>query len=158
MLHHSPLGRETEYKSEYSPDLLFSIPRRMGRDAIGAPDVLPFDGVDVWNAYELSWLNGKGKPQVAVAELTLPATSQFLVESKSLKLYLNSLNGTRFASKDEVQACIRRDVSKSADGPVDVRLLDRQAWNPTHGELEGECVDDLDVSIDTYDVAPAFLA
>ena len=157
MLEKSPLGKETEYKTQYSPDLLFAIARRVGRDALGLPEPLPFSGVDLWTGYELSWLNTKGKPQVAAAEFIVPAASKFLVESKSLKLYLNSFNGTRFASKVEVESCIRRDMSKAADCAVGVKLFDVSAFQTTAEELAGECIDDLDVSIESCNVEPKFL-
>jgi 7-cyano-7-deazaguanine reductase len=158
MLHHSPLGRETQYKTQYAPELLFPIPRRAGRDAIGLPEPLPFRGVDVWTGYELSWLTAKGKPEVAVAEFMIPAATRCLVESKSLKLYLNSFNGTRFATTAEVEERIRRDIARAAEGTVSVRLFERAAFKATTAELEGECVDDIDVAIETYDVTPSLLS
>ncbi|MBC7989195.1 MAG: NADPH-dependent 7-cyano-7-deazaguanine reductase QueF, partial [Luteimonas sp.] len=97
-----PLGRDVAYPQHYDPTLLFPIARALGRDALGlVPSELPFIGNDRWHAYELSWLNPRGKPAVATATLTVPAASPRLVESKSLKLYLNSLNATRF---DDAQA------------------------------------------------------
>ena len=122
------------------------------------PAALPFGGVDVWTGYEVSWLNPKGKPQVAVGEFVIPADTTHLVESKSLKLYLNSMNGTHLESQEGVEACIRRDLSRAAHGPVAVRLVGRAAFKATTEELEGECIDDLDVTIDTYDVEPSFLS
>src|SRR6056297_784499 len=91
----SALGKQTPYVSEYDPKLLFPIPREMKRKEIGIEDALPFSGVDIWNAFELSWLNAKGKPMVALAVIEVPADSQNIFESKSLKLYLTSFNGTR---------------------------------------------------------------
>jgi 7-cyano-7-deazaguanine reductase len=157
MLEKSPLGKESEYKTQYTPDLLFAIARRIGRDALGLSEHLPFSGVDMWTGYELSWLNAKGKPQVAAAEFIVPAASKFLVESKSLKLYLNSFNGTQFATKDEVESCIRRDLSKAADCAVGVKLFGVGVFQTTAEELGGECIDDLDVTTNTYDVEPKFL-
>jgi 7-cyano-7-deazaguanine reductase len=157
MLEKSPLGKKTEYKTQHTPSLLFAIARRVGRDALELPEDLPFSGADLWTGYELSWLNAKGKPQVAAAEFIIPAESKFLIESKSLKLYFNSLNGTRFASKGEVESCIRSDMSKAADCAVGVQLFDISSFQTSAEELDGECLDDLDVSIDTYEIKPEFL-
>ena len=88
----SPLGKSSAYQTQYAPDLLFPIPRQQKRDELNLTGTLPFFGVDIWNAYELSWLNTRGKPQVAIASITAPADSPNIVESKSFKLYLNSFN------------------------------------------------------------------
>ncbi len=146
----SPLGNANEYPSEYSPSLLYPISRAAGRISIGVDTPLPFDGVDIWNAYELSWLDNKGKPCIAIAELYVPSSSQNIIESKSLKLYLNSLNQSSF---DDVAAVVRRDTSKAAGGDVGVILTKLQRI----GEFCGECLDDIDVVIDTYTVNPHFL-
>ena len=107
----SPLGRRTEYPDRYAPELLYAIPRDEGRRAIGIRGSgLPFGGADIWNAYEVSWLDPKGKPVVAVGELRVPASSPKIVESKSLKLYLNSLSGTAYASDREVARLIGQDL------------------------------------------------
>jgi NADPH-dependent 7-cyano-7-deazaguanine reductase QueF-like protein len=98
---HSPLGKAVAYETEYNPALLFPIPRQGKRDEIGVTGVLPFMGMDIWNAYELSWLNLRGKPQVALATFLFPADSPNIVESKSFKLYLNSFNQTRLADEAE---------------------------------------------------------
>ena len=157
MLHHSPLGSEVQYPSTYSPNLLFPIPRRLGRDAIGVPQALPFDGVDMWTGFELSWLNTRGKPQIAVVEFTVPASTPHLIESKSLKLYLNSLNGHRFGNVHDVEACLRRDVSRAAGAAVAVRVINCAEFGARTQELEGVCIDDLDIEIKQYDVDPALL-
>ncbi len=117
----SPLGKPTEYRADYAPELLYPIPRQLKRDELGiTAEALPFVGEDLWNAYELSWLNPKGKPMVAVGTLHVPADSQNLIESKSLKLYFNSLNQTKFASTDEVAATLVGDLSAAAGAPVAV--------------------------------------
>jgi 7-cyano-7-deazaguanine reductase len=118
--HDLPLGRTVAYPAHYDPSLLFPIERRAGRDAIGVPDRLPFVGHDRWHAYELSWLDPRGRPRVATATLHVPATSPRLVESKSLKLYLNSLNGSRFDGDGAVFATIAADLSAAAGAPVAV--------------------------------------
>ena len=155
----SPLGRSTAYRSDYAPELLFPIARQDKRNELGlTPDALPFTGFDLWNAYELSWLNGRGKPVVAIGTFRVPAESPWLVESKSLKLYLNSLNQSRFATPEDVQSLIARDLSATAGGDVMVKLetLDRR---PTRlaGYPEGVLLDNLDVDIDCYRPAPALL-
>lgn len=115
-----PLGRSVDYPREYDPTLLFPIPRAQGRAAIGIDAPLPFTGHDRWNAYELSWLDSRGKPHVATATFVVPADSPDLVESKSLKLYLNSFNSAVFDSYEEVRARIAGDLSAAAGAPVDV--------------------------------------
>ena len=107
LLHDTPLGRASDYVDQYTPALLCPVPRWDAREGLELENSdLPFHGMDLWNAYELSWLNGKGKPMVAVAELTIPCTSANIVESKSLKLYLNSFANTRFESREAVIAAI----------------------------------------------------
>src|SRR5437588_5435597 len=98
MLHKSPLGQKTKYVEEYSTHLLFPVPRFLGRDKIGLKEPIPFGGYDIWNGYELSWLNLKGKPEICCAKFIFPCTSRYIVESKSFKLYLNSFNQTKVAS------------------------------------------------------------
>lgn len=117
----SSLGRHVDYPREYDPSLLFPIARSLGRDAIGIDaNALPFVGFDRWHAYELSWLDARGKPRVATATFEVPADSPCLVESKSLKLYLNSFNASRFDSDDAVRDAISRDLSNAAGAPVAV--------------------------------------
>jgi len=119
--HDSSLGREVVYPAGYDPALLFPIPRASARAALGiGPGPLPFTGHDRWHAYELGWLDSRGKPQVATATLHVPADSPHLVESKSLKLYLNSLNATRFDDAAQVRARIAADLSACAGAPVEV--------------------------------------
>jgi 7-cyano-7-deazaguanine reductase len=116
-----PLGRHVDYPREYDASLLFPIARSLGRDAIGIDaNNLPFAGFDRWHAYELSWLDTRGKPRVATATFEVPADSQNLVESKSLKLYLNSFNASRFDGDDAVRDAIARDLSNAAGAPVAV--------------------------------------
>lgn len=152
------LGQVTAYADRYAPDLLYPIPRQASRDALGIPDDLPFRGVDRWNAYEISWLNPRGKPGIAVGEIEFPVTSANLVESKSLKLYLNSLNGMRYSSMAEVEDLIRDDLEAISGGPVTVRLSPVDATSlPEPAPLPGRCVDGLDVDIKDYVVNPALL-
>ena len=144
-----PLGRETDYPQTYDPDLLRSIPRADARRDAGIQEPPPFDGADIWNAYEISWLDTTGKPTAYVGELSFPATSTNIVESKSLKLYLNSLNQERHASAGDVAEVIRRDLVAVIEASVTVTLTpvaDTAGWR-IHA-LPGECIDDLDVDPD----------
>ncbi|BDY06243.1 NADPH-dependent 7-cyano-7-deazaguanine reductase QueF [Ferrimonas sp. YFM] len=152
------LGHQTQYQDHYAPELLQGVPRQLNRDAIGLDDALPFDGADVWTGFELSWLNGKGKPMVAIAHFTLPVTSKNLVESKSFKLYLNSFNQTKFDSVDAVQQALTKDLSECAQGKVSVRILLPAEFEAEQvAELEGELIDDLDIAIDDYEFNPDYL-
>ena len=154
-----PLGKPTAYAAEYDPGLLCPVPRRLKRDELGLAAPLPFRGVDLWNAYELSWLTPQGKPVVAMAECRIPCTSPNLIESKSFKLYLNSFNQTRFASFEEVRALLSQDLGGAAGAPVDVRLIPAAEFaGETFGALPGRCIDELDVTIDAYHLDPALLA
>jgi 7-cyano-7-deazaguanine reductase len=153
-----PLGKPTTYKSEYDPGLLCPIPRRLKRDEIGLPEDLPFHGVDIWNAYEISWLTPFGKPVVAMGEFRVPCESLNLVESKSLKLYLNSFNQTRFDDFESVRSLISQDFGGAAGAPVDVRLIGpTEPASQAFATLPGHCLDDLDLSIDHYTLHASFL-
>jgi len=147
----SPLGKETSYQSEYAPSLLFPIPRQQKREEIGISGTLPFFGVDLWNAYELSWLNMRGKPQVAIATFTVPAESPNIIESKSFKLYLNSFNQTRLASPDALAERLRGDLTAGFGSPVQVKLTLPDAFSGLQmGELEGLLLDRLDIEVNSY--------
>jgi len=155
----SPLGKPTEYHADYAPELLFPIPRQLKRDELGiAADSLPFVGVDVWNAYEVSWLNPKGKPVVALARFQVPADSPSLIESKSFKLYLNSFNQTAFADAASVEATLVRDLSAAAGAPVSalIEVLGQQPQVEI-GYPTGELLDDLDIECAAYQPAPELL-
>jgi 7-cyano-7-deazaguanine reductase len=115
-----PLGRSVDYPREYDASLLFPIPRAQGRAALGG--MPPFTGHDRWHAYELSWLDRRGKPHVATATLCVPASSPNLIESKSLKLYLNSFNATAFDGYEHVRARIAADLSNAAGAEVSVNF------------------------------------
>lgn len=157
--HASPLGKATEYQSRYAPELLFPIPRQLKRSEIGIDDsALPFVGEDLWNAYELSWLNAKGKPVVAVGTFRVPADSPNLIESKSFKLYLNSFNQSSFESVEAVAQTMARDLSAAAGRPIAV-ALQPLASAPTAaiGIPAGIALDDLDIACDRYQPAPELL-
>lgn len=150
---HSPLGKSSEYVSTYTPELLFPISRATKWAELGlTAETLPYQGVDIWNCYELSWLTAAGKPVVAIGEFAIPANSPNIIESKSFKLYLNSLNQSAFDSADAVCEVMQRDLSAAAGAPVSVRVrsLDDVAREGV-ALLEGTCVDDLDVAVDGYD-------
>lgn len=144
-----PLGREVAYPGQYDPTLLFPIPRAQARAEIGVDAAaLPFVGHDRWHAYELSWLDARGKPVVATATLAVPATSPHLIESKSLKLYLNSFNGgQRYGSADTVRATIVADLSAAAGAPVDVAFGLPPFVEGADGAVS---IDGLDIEIDRY--------
>lgn len=153
------LGEKTEYYSDYSPELLQAVPRSLNRQELNIVDEQPFKGSDVWNAYELSWLNSKGKPVVGLARFEVDAKSLNIVESKSLKLYLNSFNQTRFASRQVVKGKMIEDLSKVAVGDVAVKIfsaIDNDLF--TVNELPGQCIDDLDISVEHFELNPAVLA
>ena len=163
-MNHNPLGQQTEYVSVYSPQLLFPISRAESRHLLGLGEALPFFGVDIWTGYELSWLDGKGKPVVAVAEFFIPCTSEFIVESKSFKLYLNSFNQSRLGTVADVESLIAKDLSLVTN--ADVRVVIKQLASPSDvlshldkiAEVQGYLLDELDVEIDTYHPTPELLA
>ena len=148
------LGKTTEYCSEYNSNLLQAVPRSLNRNDLSLPkNNLPFVGEDVWYGYELSWLNNKGKPVVAVAEFRFDCTSPNLVESKSFKLYLNSFNQSKFSNFDEVEQVLCKDLSATAGSQAKVKLYSVDncpalAIKPTHPD--SICIDDEDISVDNY--------
>ena len=153
------LGKDVDYQEHYAPELLQAVPREINRTEIGLNDEnLPFEGVDIWNGYELSWLNAKGKPCIAVLRCSVPANSPNLIESKSFKLYLNSYNQSNFDSLEHVQQHLSKDLSDCAGSDVTVALLSPNDFEQlaVHA-LKGDCIDDLDVDIETYDYTPTLL-
>lgn len=153
----NPLGKNSAYIDCYDPTLLFPISRGEGWKSVGIErDTLPFYGEDVWNGYEISWLNEKGIPQVAMAEFRLQASSPFLIESKSFKLYLNSYNQTKFANKNMVEQCMVKDLSAAAGGDVQVTILPLDHVFPV--EPKSVCIDDLDIEMDKYELDPSVLS
>lgn len=155
---HSPLGKETVYANQYDPSLLYPIERDINWQARGVDrSSLPFFGEDIWNSYEISWLNAKGKPIVALAQFHIPATSTHIVESKSFKLYLNSYNLSRFDSADEVAAQMAKDLSDAAGGQVRVTLTSPQDAVQIES-FDGRCIDDLDITVAHYEPAPELLS
>jgi len=148
------LGKTTEYCSEYNPNLLQAVPRSLNRDDLSLQsNNLPFIGEDVWYGYELSWLNEKGKPVVAVAEFRFPCSSPNLVESKSFKLYLNSFNQSHFSSMDEVSKILIKDLSNTAQAQAKVKLFPVEQCPElavVSAEKKYSCIDDEDITIDSY--------
>lgn len=154
----SPLGKAVTYAADYNPALLFPIARQDKRAELGIAGTLPFFGVDIWNAYEVSWLNLRGKPQVAIATVTAPADSPCIIESKSFKLYLNSLNQTRLAGPDVLLEMLRTDLSNGFGAPVQVVLTQPDAFADIRmGELNGMLLDRLDIDVEDYTPDPALL-
>lgn len=152
------LGKPTSYPQEYDPGLLCPFPRQIKRDVIGVTDQLPFGGYDIWNAYELSWLNSRGKPVVAMGEFHLPCETPQLIESKSFKLYLNSFNQCRFNDTGEVEEHLTADLSAAAGGRVRVRLIESEQFVAEQiSPLPGDCIDGLDIAVENYALDPSLL-
>lgn len=147
----STLGKTVDYADHYDASRLFPIPRAAKRGELGITAPLPFAGVDIWNAWELSWLDPRGKPYVAIAEIRVPADSPCIIESKSFKLYLNGFNQERVDSREALRERIAADLSQAAGAVVSVRLksLD-QAAAELMAEPAGFCIDALDIDIDCY--------
>ena len=160
----SQLGKPVRYADQYDASLLFPIARAAKREEMGVSGPPPFFGADLWTAFELSWLNKRGKPQVAIAHFTVPCETPNIIESKSLKLYLGSYNGTVFASADEVRERLRADLSEAvwrgapAPSTIGVRLLLPELFDqePVH-ELDGLSLDRLDIECTHYTPAPELL-
>lgn len=153
------LGKATEYREIYTPDLLQAVPRSMNRVELNLTAELPFSGTDRWNGYELSWLNAKGKPQVAIMRCEVPATSPNLVESKSFKLYLNSFNQSRFDTSKSVAELLTKDLSQCAGGKVKVMLFKASEFSQMQIEsFDAVSIDDLDIDVSDYQLDPTNLS
>lgn len=152
------LGKTVGYADKYDPTLLQSVPRSLSRNEIRLPSELPFHGVDIWNGYELSWLNSKGKPIIAILRCKVPISSPNLIESKSFKLYLNSFNQSEFADINKIKTHIQKDLSSCAGEPVDVEIIEFSDFCALKlGSLDGVLLDNLDISIGSYDISPHLL-
>ena len=153
------LGQATEYAANYDRTLLQPVPRKLNRDGLGITEQQPFtQGADIWTAYEISWLNQKGLPQVAIADVEIDYRSENLIESKSFKLYLNSFNQTKFDSIDQVQSIMQQDLRDCAQGEVKVRLNFLPFYqNAVIDNLQGECIDQQDIEIHDYGFNPMLL-
>ncbi len=149
------LGAATEYPERYDPGLLVAIPRAEGRASLGP---VGFRGVDLWTAYELSWLNARGRPCVAIAEFRVSCDSPNIVESKSFKLYLNSLNQERIPSRQALLALLARDLGEAFGAPLAVELFSPEEYAKTgFWQPQGECLDEIDTDCRHFDPAPALL-
>ena len=161
----SPLGKASAYPDRYDPTLLFPLPRADKRREIGVVDTPPFFGADLWTSFELSWLNPRGKPQVAIAHFTVPCETPHIIESKSFKLYLGSCTNSAFADVAEVQARLRADLNEALwrgtpamQSGVGVKILLPEMFDrePIH-ELDGLSLDRLDIECTRYTPAPELL-
>jgi 7-cyano-7-deazaguanine reductase len=154
----SPLGKASAYQTQYDPSLLFAMPRAPKRAELNISGSLPFFGMDVWNAYEVSWLNLRGKPQVAIASWQVPADSPNIIESKSLKLYFNAFNQSRLAGSDALLELLRADLSAGFGAPIQIQLtLSDHFHTLKMGELDGLLLDRLDIEVDRYAPDPSLL-
>ena len=154
----SPLGKPAAYATQYDSSLLFPMARKPKRDELGLSGTLPFFGIDIWNAYEVSWLNLRGKPQIAIVSITVPADSPSIVESKSLKLYLNAFNQTRLGGAEALLELLRADLSAGFGAPVQISLTMPDAFEKLRiSELDGLLLDRLDIEVDGYTPEPTLL-
>lgn len=157
----SELGKKSAYETTYNPDKLFPMPRKKNREAIGIhSNQLPFYGFDFWNHYEVSWLNEVGKPIVAIAEIIYGCDSLNIIESKSMKLYFNSFNNTKFKNIETVTAQVKKDLGERLGGSfLDVRIIPINLFKDAKlmSQLNGICIDELDIPCSVYHTEPAFL-
>lgn len=150
--------QSNSYSVMYMPFLLYPIPKAVSREEADIPMTPPFDGIDIWNAYEFSWLNLNGKPEIAMARIYFPCSAPNIIESKSLKLYLCSFSQSHFESPENVAEIIEKDLSETVGGKVTVEIFSKNKFSSiTTGDLPGKCLDDLDIKTDTYHVNPQFL-
>lgn len=139
----SPLSKRSEYPTHYSPGVLYPIARKINRaEFLEQPKILPFQGYDLWNAYEVSWLQPSGLPKAAIARFIIPANSPNIIESKSFKLYLNSLNNSKFKDEEELKSILEKDISAALDAPSQVALIDLNS-NTLQGQISGKCLDTI---------------
>ncbi len=147
------LGKETKYSDLYDRDLLVSIPRRLGREQVGISKDVPFSGGDFWNCYELSWLSQKGKPEVRIVQFFVPFDSENIVESKSVKLYLNSYSGTKFIDENQVLGLLKSDLDRVTNSNTDVSVKSLNYFSSDKlAMFDGICLDELDIEVNEYKV------
>lgn len=157
LLNNAPLGRDITYPERYDPELLFALPRAENRKALTLPAT--WYGADIWNAYEMSWLDSRGKPIVAVGTFIIPHDSPCLIESKSFKLYLNSWNQETVDSSRTLEQRMANDLSQAAGAPVAVTITEMDALtNVTCRPMGGESIDAQEVTIQHYTPEPNLLA
>ncbi|MES2215091.1 MAG: NADPH-dependent 7-cyano-7-deazaguanine reductase QueF [Pseudomonadota bacterium] len=150
------LGQAVTYKDKYDASLLYPIARSLGRGAIGVTDPI-FYGVDIWNCYEVSWLNESGKPEVRLVEFQVPSSSPNIIESKSLKLYLNSFNNTNFTKDADVLKILSKDLSEVCGAPIKILMTNLREISGQYKKMNGICIDDIDVECSNYTVDPSLL-
>ena len=154
------LGKKSEYSAHYDPSRLFAVVRQLKRNDIGVKEgLLPFYGFDIWNHYEVSWLNEQGKPIVALAEIIYASDTPYLIESKSMKLYFNSFNNTPIRDVKSLEEIVTKDLAACVGGKVLVKIIPFNQLHDTklHQHLDGNCLDDLDISCSVYNVETTFL-
>jgi 7-cyano-7-deazaguanine reductase len=158
-LEKSELGKKAAYNPNYNPDALFPIARKSKRLEIGIKGKLPFIGFDLWNHYEVSWLNEKGRPNVAIAEITYPCESPNIIESKSMKLYFNSFNNTKISSLEKLTTIITQDLSENVGAPVLVTITELNSTKDCnlYSRMDGLCLDNLDIECSIYTVNRDYL-
>lgn len=156
----SELGKKAEYDPHYNPNKLFPILRKLNRDKIAVPEKLPFFGFDIWNHYEVSWLNEKGKPIVGLAEIIYSCDSPYIIESKSMKLYFNSFNNTVMKNVEALQSTIKSDLEARVGLPVKVKIFAMKHVREAKllPGFEGICIDDLDIDCSSYIINPTYLS
>lgn len=155
----SDLGKKTEYDTQYNPDKLFPIPRKLNRDQIKVPEKLPFFGYDLWNHYEVSWLNQKGKPIAGMARIQYACDSPNIIESKSMKLYFNSFNNTKMENIEMLESVIKTDIESRILSSVAINVIPlNQIKNEIfYRGMTGICLDEIDIECSDYTVNPSFL-
>lgn len=158
VMEQSPLIQSNFKEQSYNPSLLYPIPRHYNRSKINISHSLPFSGGDMWNAYEFSWLNQRGKPQIAMLEIYVPCQSQNIIESKSLKLYFNSFANSRFDSIEHVEKVLVEDLSNAAEAEVSVSLITYDTFSELKlSRFPGVCIDSEDIAVDFYQCTPKIL-
>jgi len=156
----SELGKKSEYSATYDPSKLFPVPRQLKRDDINVKEnQLPFYGFDIWNHYEVSWLNEQGKPMVALAELIIPCDTSNIIESKSMKLYFNSFNNTAIKDVKSLETLVKKDLSERVSGEVSVEIipLHKVGDGKFYECMGGTCLDELDIRCSVYTVDASLL-
>jgi len=146
----NPLGKNTDFPTSYNPELLYAIPRWPSRSLLDIDKKIPLHGFDYWRAYELSWLNSRGKPQVGVAEFFIDAKSEYLIESKSFKLYLNSLNNEKYTSRQVLQELLAADLKPVTGSEVVIRIQSLDQAPLTCQQQTGKSIDTEDIDVSSY--------
>lgn len=153
------LGKKSDYNAHYHPDKLFPILRKINRQNIGIFEKLPFSGFDIWNHYEVSWLNERGKPMIGLAKIIYGCDSPYIIESKSMKLYFNSLNNTKIKDEASLKNIIKNDLEIRIGAPVSVQIISIKDVNEekVYRGFEGICIDELDIDCSDYTLRPQYL-